>query len=128
MNLQEKTLDAMDRIVLPASTADIYSRMVKLGYYAGINAGRERADVSSVLNRLRKSDKVFSAHDNDGVLLWDVVEIKGASRQAPIAVQEIRDEINRVRSELPQTIILAELFNELGNSLLHASNILRKMK
>ena len=128
MNLQEKALEAMDQIVLPASTADIYNRMVKLGFYAGVNAGRERADVSSILNRLRKTDRVYSAHDEDGILLWDVSPVESAYRVTPVAVQEIRDEINRVRSELPQTILLAELFNDLAQSLLHASNTLRKMK
>lgn len=128
MNLQEKTLEAMDTMVLPASTADIYNRMVKLGFYSGANTGRERADVSSTLNRLRKADRAFSAHDNDGILLWDVKPVDATYRVTPLAVQEVRDEINRVRPELTQAIVLAELFTELGQSLLHASNILRKLK
>ena len=40
----------------------------------------------------------------------------------------IRDEIARVRRDLPMQIVLAELFDELAQSLSHAANVLRKLQ
>lgn len=128
MNLLDKTLEAMDQLVLPASTADIYQRMIKIGYYPGVNPKRERSDVSSTLNRLRDKGKVFSEHDESGVLLWDMAKIKNPVRiTPPVMVQEIKDELARIRDSIPMNVILAELFDELAISLNHASKMLRKL-
>jgi hypothetical protein len=126
----EKILDAMDQIVLPASTADIYNRMVRVGYTPALNAARERADVSSALARMRKKGLVTSAHDDAGVLLWDVEQIskKPLLRLTNETKVAIKDEIQRVRKELPVQIVLAELFDEVAQSLTHAANVLRKIK
>ena len=128
-SLVDKTYDAMDQMVLPVSTAEIYNRMLKLGYVAGKNVIRERADVSSALGKLRKSGKVHSEHDDSGVLLWDMAAMeKPVIRITNEKKTAIRDEIARVRRDLPMQIVLAELFDELAVSLSHAANVLRKLQ
>lgn len=129
MNNIEKILDAMDQIVLPASTADIYNRMMKIGHAAGNNIPRERADVSSMLARMRKKGLVESAHDDAGVLLWDVSAIahKPVLRLTNETKASVRDEINRVRRDAPMQIVLATLFDDIAASLTHAADALRKL-
>ena len=126
----EKILDAMDQIVLPASTADIYNRMKKVGYTPALNMARERADVSSLLARMRKKGLVNSAHDDAGVLLWDVAEIskKPVLRLTNETKVAVKDEISRARRDVPQQIILSELFDDIATSLSHAADALRKLK
>jgi len=126
----EKILNAMDQIVLPASTADIYNRMKKVGYTPALNMARERADVSSLLARMRKKGLVNSAHDDAGVLLWDVSEIstKPVLRLTNETKAGVRDEINRVRKDAPMQIVLATLFDDIATSLSHAADTLRKLK
>ena len=129
MSLTDKAFETMDTMVLPVSTADIYNRMVSLGYVTGENPNRVRADVSSALGKLRKAGKVFSEHDDSGVLLWDMhVAKKPVIRVTTEKRAAIRDEIARVRHDLPTQIVLAELFDELAQSLSHAANVLRKFK
>lgn len=71
MTLYDKILDAMQQIVLPASTTDIYNRMVKLGYYPGTDSIFERKGLSARLAELRSKQKVFSkAHPSTGTLFW----------------------------------------------------------
>lgn len=128
-SLVDKTYDALDQMVLPASTLEVYNRMLKLGHVAGVNPARERADVSSALGKLRKANKVHSDHDDSGVLLWDIVPMeKPVIRITNEKKTAIRDEIARVRRDLPMQIVLAELFDELAQSLSHAANVLRKMQ
>lgn len=129
MSLTDKAFETMDTMVLPVSTADIYNRMVSLGYVTGENPNRVRADVSSALGKLRKAGKVFSEHDDNGVLLWDMhVAKKPVIRVTTEKRNAIRDEIARVRQDLPTQIVLAELFDELAQSLSHAANVLRRFK
>ena len=129
ISLTEKAFETMDTMVLPASTADIYNRMIHLGFITKDNANRVRADVSSALGKLRKAGKVFSEHDDSGVLLWDMhVAKKPVIRVTTEKRVAIRDEIARVRHDLPTQIVLAELFDELAQSLSHAANVLRRFK
>ena len=129
MNQIQKALDTMDQMVLPASTADIYNRMLRLGHVPGINAARERADVSSLLGKMRKKGLVESAHDDNGILLWDVSEIrhKPVLRLTNETRAAVKDEINRVRRDVPMQIVLAELFDDIAASLTHAANALRRI-
>lgn len=129
MNQIEKVLETMDQMVLPASTADVYNRMMRLGYVPGHNLARERADISSLLGKMRKKGILQSAHDDDGVLLWDVSEIstKPVLRLTNEAKAGVRDEINRVRKDAPMQIVLATLFDDIAASLTHAADALRKL-
>ena len=129
MNQIEKVLETMDQMVLPASTADVYNRMMRLGYVPGQNLSRERADISSLLAKMRKKGILQSAHDNDGVLLWDVSEIsaKPVLRLTNQTKAAVRDEINRVRKDAPMQIVLATLFDDIAASLTHAADALRKL-
>lgn len=129
MSIQDKVLETLDQMVLPASTADVYNRMVKLGYMAGSNVPRERADVSSYLGKLRKSGHVVSLHE-DGILLWAFGTEAPVNkvRQPTDAVKEIRDAIDYVRGNVTQQALLAEVFDEIANTLAHAANKLRRMQ
>jgi hypothetical protein len=129
MNQIEKVLEAMDQLVLPASTADVYNRMLRLGYVPGHNLARERGDISSLLGKMRKKDIVKSTHDDDGVLLWDVSEIstKPVLRLTNETKAGVRDEINRVRKDAPMQIVLATLFDDIAASLTHAADALRRL-
>jgi hypothetical protein len=129
MNQIEKVLETMDQMVLPASTADVYNRMMRLGYVAGHNIARERADISSLLARMRKRGIVQSTHDEDGILLWDVSEIstKPVLRLTNETKAAVRDEINRLRKDAPMQIVLATLFDDIAASLTHAADALRKL-
>jgi hypothetical protein len=129
MNQIEKVLETMDQMVLPASTADVYNRMMRLGYVPGHNLTRERADISSLLAKMRKKGILQSAHDDDGVLLWDVSEIstKPVLRLTNETKAAVRDEINRVRKDAPMQIVLATLFDDIAASLTHAADALRKL-
>jgi len=129
MNQIEKVLEAMDQLVLPASTADVYNRMLRLGYVPGHNLARERGDISSLLGKMRKKDIVKSTHDDDGVLLWDVSEIstKPVLRLTNETKAGVRDEINRVRKDAPMQIVLAILFDDIAASLTHAADALRRL-
>jgi hypothetical protein len=129
MNQIEKVLETMDQMVLPASTSDVYFRMMRLGYVAGNNIARERADVSSLLAKMRKKGILQSAHDDDGVLLWDVSEIstKPVLRLTNETKAAVRDEINRVRKDATMQIVLATLFDDIAASLTHAADALRRL-
>lgn len=130
LSLTDKTLDALDQMIPPVSTLEIYNRMLTLGYVPGANIIRERADVSSALGKLRKANKVFSAHDESGVLLWDVKDhgVKPVLRLTNETKVGIRDEISRMRKEIPLQIIIAEVFDEIAQSLTHAAAVIRKLK
>ena len=123
----EQLLEIMDQMVLPASTADIYNRAVKAGVAKGLNAPRERADTSSLLARMRKKDLVFSLHDDAGVLLWDMKKIKQPVRGVPIKLKEVRDEIDRIRTDTPFNAVLATLFDDLSDAFSNAAKALRRL-
>lgn len=129
MNQIEKVLETMDQMVLPASTADIYNRMMRLDYVQGHNLARERADISSLLAKMRKKGILQSAHDDDGILLWDVAEIntKPVLRLTNEQKTSVRDEINRVRGKGSIELVLAELFDDVATSLTHAASALRRL-
>lgn len=128
-SLTDRTLDALDQMVTPVSTLEVYNRMLSLGYVPGSNIARERADVSSALGKLRKANKVYSAHDESGVLLWDMAQIeKPVIRVTNERKFGIRDEIARIRKDIPAQMILADTFDEIAQTLTHAANALRKLK
>ena len=123
----EQVLEVLDQMVLPASTADIYNRALRTGVAKGANIPRERADMSSFLARMRKKDLVFSLHDDAGVLLWDMKKIKQPVRGVPIKLKEVRDEIDRIRTDTPFNAVLATLFDDLSDAFSNAAKAIRRL-
>ena len=123
----EQVLEVLDQMVLPASTADIYNRALRTGVAKGANIPRERADMSSFLARMRKKDLVFSLHDDAGVLLWDMKKIHQPVRGVPIKLKEVRDEIDRIRTDTPFNAVLATLFDDLSDAFSNAAKALRRL-
>ena len=123
----EQVLEVLDQMVLPASTADIYNRALRTGVAKGANIPRERADMSSFLARMRKKDLVFSLHDDDGVLLWDMKKIKQPVRAIQDNTRAVHDEIQRIRKETPLNAVLAALFDDLSDAFSSAAKALRRL-
>ena len=123
----EQVLEVLDQMVLPASTADIYNRALRTGVAKGANIPRERADMSSFLARMRKKDLVFSLHDDDGVLLWDIKKIKQPVRATQEFTKAVQDQLKQLRTEPKFNDIIADLFEELGIAFEGAAKALRRL-
>lgn len=77
MTLYEKILDALGQIVLPASTGDIHKRMVKLGYYPGVDPIIERRGLSARLAEMRSKGVLYSRqHPTHATLYWNTEDYR----------------------------------------------------
>ncbi len=122
------TLKAMPR---PASSNDIYLRVVKLGAYANIDSKSARARISARLAELRTKGKVVSSMvESKGIMVWDLpgkkhkVEVLAAKE----AIQTIQPAKDQQPTRQSHTEILATALEDIANAILKASAELKKYK
>jgi hypothetical protein len=122
------TLKSMPR---PASSNDIYLRVVKEGAYANTDPRAARARISARLAELRTKGKVISTMvESKGIMVWDLPGAKKnkAVLEAKEAIQSIQPAKDQQPTRQSHTEILANALEDIATAILKASAELKKYK
>jgi hypothetical protein len=118
-DLLEATLKSMP---LPASTNDVYLKLVKNGPYSHMNPNEARKIISSKLCKLRTKGLLVSHNRDDGRMMWDFKQpIKTVTKpntieQQPIIVHTINNK------PADNTYVLHVLFSEISAAFAKAAH------
>jgi len=118
-DLLEATLRSMP---LPASTNDVYLKLVKNGPYSHMNPNEARKIISSKLCKLRTKGLLVSHNRDDGRMMWDFKQpIKTVTKPYDaIAQQPII--INTFKKPADNTYVLHVLFSEISAAFAKAAH------
>jgi len=117
-DLLEATLKCMP---LPASTNDVYLKLVKNGPYAQMQPNEARKIISSKLCKMRNKGLLVSHNRDDGRMMWDFKQpIKTVKKSDVFEQPIIVNTINKKPAD--NTYVLHVLFSEISAAFAKAAH------
>lgn len=118
-DLLEATLRSMP---LPASTNDVYVKLVKNGPYSHMNPNEARKIISSKLCKLRTKGLLVSHNRDDGRMMWDFKQpIKTVTK--PVVIEQQPIIVHTINNKpADNTYVLHVLFSEISAAFAKAAH------